>query len=260
MMTDLFSTFSSDLFGRQSAAVTGGSGGIGRATALALARLGANVAGGYRRSQQEADDACRQAAANGANAVPIQVDVMQTDQVHRFMEQAVEAIGPLDMLINCAGTWPEAMVYQMEDQEWTDTIATNLYGTYYTCKVASKLMTKRRSGRIVNFSSITTDRGARTSHAHYATEKAGVSAFTRSLAYELAPYNVTVNSVAPGMIRTKITGAALKQREEQYLEQIPLSRIGSPDEVASLVVYLVSPPAAYITGQVIHVNGGMWMS
>ena len=127
MMTDLFSTFSSDLFGRQSAAVTGGSGGIGWATALALARLGANVAVGYRRSQQEADDACRQAAANGENAVPIQVDVMQTDQVHRFMEQAVEAIGPLDMLINCAGTWPEAMVYQMEDQEWTDTIATNLH-------------------------------------------------------------------------------------------------------------------------------------
>ena len=259
-MTDRFSTFSSDLLRGQSAAVTGGSGDIGRATALALARLGANIAVGYRRSQQEADDACRQAAANGANAVPIQVDVMQTDQAHRFMEQAVEAIGPLDMLINCAGTWPEAMVYQMEDQEWSDTIATNLHGTYYTCKVASKLMIKRRRGRIVNFSSIAAERGARTSHAHYAAAKAGVSAFTRSLAYELAPYNVTVNAVAPGMIRTKMTSGALKQREDQYLKQIPLGRIGSPDEVASLVVYLVSPAAAYITGQVIHVNGGMWMS
>lgn len=261
IMTDnVLATFAAGILSSQSAVVTGGSGGVGRAVCLALARAGANLVVGYHSDAGAAHAVCEEATALGVRAVPIQVNVAQADEVYRFMEQANGALGPVDILVNSAGTWPEAKIWEMDDQQWHDALAVNLNGTYYACKAASKVMIQRRSGKIVNFSSIAAARGARSGHAHYAAAKGGVAAFTRSLANELGPYGINVNAVAPGIIRTKMTEQALEDRGADYHSQIPLGRIGLPEEVAGLVLFLVSPAARYITGQTIHVNGGMWMS
>ncbi len=260
MVDSVLATFTAGILSGQSAVVTGGSGGVGRAVCLALAHAGANLVVGYHRDAPAAQGICEQAAVFGVRAVPIQVDVAQADEVYAFLQQANGAIGPVDILVNCAGTWPEAKIWEMEDQHWHHALAVNLNGQYYACKAASKVMIQRQSGKIVNFSSIAAVRGARSGHAHYAAAKGGVVSLTRTLANELGPYHINVNAVAPGIIRTAMTQQALEDRAADYHSQIPLGRIGLPEEVAGLVLFLVSPAARYITGQTIHVNGGMWMS
>lgn len=259
-MGSVLETFTPGMLSGQNAVVTGGSGGIGRAICLALAHAGANLAVGYHGDTTAAQIVCDEAAGFHVRAVPFQVDVARARAAYRFMDEAKAVLGPLDILVNCAGTWPGAKIWEMEDRQWRRALAVNLGGTYHTCKAASKEMIQRRQGKIVNFSSIAAVRGARSGHAHYAAAKGGVASLTRSLANELGPYNINVNAVAPGMIRTNMTREALEDRAADYLSDIPLGRIGLPDEVAGLVLFLVSPAACYITGQTIHVNGGMWMS
>ena len=254
------STFDSKMLQGQGAVVTGGSRGIGRATCLALAAVGAQVIVGYVRNRRAAEQTCREAAAFGASPQPLQVDVSQPDEVYRFMDQATELTDSLDILVNCAGTWPQARIDNIEDRDWDDTLATNLSGTYYTCKAASQAMILQKQGRIVNFTSIAAVRGAYSGHAHYAAAKGGVASLTRTLANELGRHQITVNAVAPGVIRTDMTAQALDERESEYAQQTALGRIGQPDEAAGAVLFLVSPAADYVTGQTLHVNGGMWMS
>jgi len=258
-MGSVLGTFDSDMLQGQVAVVTGGSRGIGRASCLALAAAGAKVAVGYVRDRRAAEDVCKVGSRFDGQLVPLQVDVSQREQVHRFMEQAA-ALGSLDSLVNCAGTWPQARVEEMPDEDWAEALAINLTGTYYVCKEASKTMIEQGRGSIVNFTSVAAFRGAYSGHAHYAAAKGGVVSFTRTLANELGPHNITVNSVAPGVIRTDMTAAALQQREQEYRQQTALGRIGLAEEVAGAVLFLVSSAARYVTGQSLHVNGGMWMS
>lgn len=256
-LTSVLGTFAPRMLAEQNAVVTGGSRGIGRAVCLALAGAGANVAVGFERDARAAEAVGETAAALGVHAVAIQVDVAQPESVYRFFEQAEAALGLPEVVVNCAGTWPEARIWEMDDQAWLRTLAVNLSGTYYACKAASRSMIAHRRGKIVNFSSIAAVRGARSGHADYAAAKCGVLGLTRSLANELGPYNVNVNAVAPGMIRTDMTRQALEDRESDYRAQMALDRIGAPDDVAGAVLFLVSPAAAYVTGQTLHVDGGM---
>jgi 3-oxoacyl-[acyl-carrier protein] reductase len=259
-MPAALSTFASDMLKGRMAVVTGGSRGIGSETCLALARSGANVVVGFGQSNEAAASVCREAVACGVHAVALAVDVRRAEDVDRFMAEAEAAAGPVDLLVNCAGTWPAALVHELDDGDWQDALAVNLSGTFHACRAASRSMMARRSGRIVNFSSIAADRGARSGHAHYAAAKGGVQSFTRSLANELGPHGINVNAVAPGMIRTDMTDDALGKHEDAYCRQTALGRIGRPEEVAGAVLFLASPAATYITGQTLHVNGGMWMS
>ena len=239
--------------------VTGGSQGIGRSVCVALVQAGARVAVGFHTNAQAAQAVCQEASNFDGHALAIQVDVTDPDAVERFVDQANHDLGPIDALVNCAGTWPQAPIWKMDNQAWGEALAVNLNGTYHTCKAVSRQMMARRKGKIVNFSSVAAVRGAHSGHAHYAAAKGGVISLTRSLANELGPYQINVNAVAPGVISTKMTEQALQDREAEYRAQIPLGRIGTPLEVAHVVLFLISPAAQYITGQTIHVNGGMWM-
>jgi 3-oxoacyl-[acyl-carrier protein] reductase len=250
-------TFGPEMLSGQNALVSGGSRGIGRAVCLALAGAGASVGVGFERDSAAAGAVVESAAALGSRAVTIQVDVANPDAARRFIEQGESALGPLDIVINCAGTWPEAKAWDLDDDAWQRTLAVNLSGTFYVCKAASRSMIERRNGKIVNFSSIAAVRGARSGHADYAAAKGGIVSLTRSLANELGPFNINVNAVAPGMIRTDMTRQALQAREDDYRSQTALGRIGLPDDVAGAVLFLVSPAAGYMTGQTIHVDGGM---
>ena len=252
-------TFRSDALAQRNAVVTGGSRGIGRAVVEALARAGANVVVGYRSRADAARSLCEHACSGNVKLVPMQVDVARPDDAQRFVEEAESALGDLDILVNCAGVWPVARIWEMRQSQWAQTLAVNLSGTFHTCQAASRLMIHRRSGRIINFSSVAAVRGARSGHADYAAAKGGVSSLTRSLANELGPYGITVNAVAPGIVHTDMTYEALRDRGDDYLTQIPLGRIGTPAEMAGLVVFLASPAADYVSGQIIHVNGGMLM-
>jgi 3-oxoacyl-[acyl-carrier protein] reductase len=251
--------FRANLLAGRVAVVTGGSRGIGRAVCLTLAKIGAQVVVGYHRDSQAAEDTCSAAMQSKTTALAVQVDIADRQDAFRLMERAQEAFGRVDILVNCAGIWPTANAWDMSQEHWRQTLAVNLDGTFYACQAACTVMMPQREGRIVNFSSVAATRGARTGHADYAASKSGVDALTKSLAHELAPYNINVNAVSPGMISTRMTEHAVRDRDSDYVQQIPLGRVGSPEDVAGLAVFLASPAADYITGQVFHVNGGMLM-
>jgi 3-oxoacyl-[acyl-carrier protein] reductase len=253
----ILGTFAPGMLAGQSAMVTGGSRGIGRAAALALAAAGANVAIGYHRDEEAARLVCDEAAASGVGAEPFAVDVAQPQEVSRAAAQVADTFGAIDILVNSAGVWPQGRFWEIDDADWRRTLAINLDGTFYACKAVSPGMIDRRRGRIVNFSSIAAARGARTGHADYAASKGAVVSLTRSLAFELGPYSITVNAIAPGVIRTDMTREALVEREDSYRSQIALGRIGTADEVAAAVLFLVSPAGEYVTGQTLAVDGGM---
>src|SRR5262249_26360884 len=153
--------------------------GVGAAVCLALAQTGSNVAVGYHSNARAAHDLCEKIAYFGSCAVPIPVNVARADEVYRFMQEVDETLGPIDILVNCAGTWHQATFQEMEDREWDEALAVNLNGSYYACKAAARVMIRRRSGKMVNFSSVAAVRGARSGHAHYATAKGGVASLTR---------------------------------------------------------------------------------
>jgi 3-oxoacyl-[acyl-carrier protein] reductase len=231
------------------ALVTGASRGIGRAIALELARAGAEVVVGYRSGEQEAA-----AVAAEANGRAIQADVSDPDSARSL----VEAAGDLDVLVNNAGLTRDGLLARMSDDDWRDVIETNLSSVFYTCRAVSRPMMKRRSGSIVNVSSIVGVRG-NWGQTNYAASKAGIIGFTKSLARELGSRNVRANVVTPGYVRTQLTDVLPEDATTAMLGATPLGRLGEPEDVAGAVRFLCSDAAAFVTGAVVHVDGGLGM-
>ena len=238
--------------------VTGASRGIGRATALRLASDGAKVALNFASNISKAQEVKSEIEAAGSEAILLQGDVSKFDVVTELINKTVETWGRLDILVNNAGIARDNLLLKMSEDDFDKVIATNLKGVFNCTKAVTKIMMKQRYGRIVNMSSVVALRG-NVSQANYAAAKAGIIGLTKSAARELASRGVTVNAVAPGFIDTDMTAALSEKVKEVMLKEIPAGRMGTPDDVANAVAFLVSDQAAYITGQVLSVNGGLVM-
>ncbi|NJO39356.1 MAG: 3-oxoacyl-[acyl-carrier-protein] reductase [Cyanobacteria bacterium CRU_2_1] len=241
----------------QVAVVTGASRGIGRAIAFAFAAEGANVVVNYASSSKAAEAVVAEIVEKGGNAIALQADVAQADQVDALFNAVMEKWGRIDVLVNNAGIARDALVLRMKLEDWQTVIDLNLTGVFLCTRAVSKIMLKQRAGRIINLTSVVGEMG-NPGQANYSASKAGVIGFTKSVAKELASRGITVNAVAPGFITTDMT-ADLKA--DDILKFIPLGRYGQPEEVAGLIRFLAADPAAaYITGQIINVDGGMVMA
>lgn len=239
------------------ALVTGGSRGIGRATALRLAELGANVAINYVRDNQAAEDVVARVKALGVEAAAFQADVSRIDDAERLVSETTARFGRLDILVCNAGIWEGAAVDELSEELWDRTLEVNLKGTWTVCHAAVPLMKRQRFGRIVIVSSTAGQRGE-ADVSNYAASKGGQISFTKSLAPELASFGINVNCVAPGWVETDMTGDDLadKVRGAQIRSTIPLGAAATPDEIAQPIVFLCSSWARHITGEVLNVNGG----
>lgn len=244
---------------RKGALVTGSSRGIGRAIALSLAEAGMNVCVNCssERSLPAAQELAAQISATyGVKSLALVANVASAEEAQTLVEFAHTAFGRLDVLVNNAGITRDGLVARMKEEDFDAVIDVNLKGTFNCCKVATKIMMKQRSGRIVNMSSVVGVSG-NAGQANYAASKAGVIGITKSLSRELAPRNVTVNAVAPGFIETDMTDALSDKQREAISSRIACGRLGQPEDVANLVKFLASDEAGYITGQVICIDGGM---
>ncbi|MBR0061912.1 MAG: 3-oxoacyl-[Selenomonadaceae bacterium] len=248
---------SSNLSGK-TALVTGASRGIGRAIALRLAEDGAKVALNFSSNISKAEEVKAAIEASGGTAMLVQGDVSNFAVVTELIKKVVDDWGRLDILINNAGITRDNLLLKMSEDDFDKVIATNLKGVFNCTKAVTKLMMKQRGGRIVNMSSVVGLKG-NISQANYAAAKAGIIGFTKSAARELASRGVTVNAVAPGFINTDMTAALSEKVKEVMMQEIPAGRMGTPEDVANAVAFLVSDEAAYITGQVLSVDGGMAM-
>jgi 3-oxoacyl-[acyl-carrier protein] reductase len=238
------------------AIVTGASRGIGRAVALALAAEGASVAINYASSNTAAEALVAEIRAAGAEAISLQADVSKADRVESLVAAVMAKWGRVDVLVNNAGITRDTLLMRMDLEQWQGVIDLNLTGVFLCTKAISKIMLKQKSGRIVNISSVAGQIG-NPGQANYSAAKAGVIGFTKAVAKELASRNITVNAVAPGFITTDMTEGL---KADEILKFIPLGRYGQPEEIAGMVRFLASDPAAaYITGQTFNVDGGMVM-
>lgn len=243
---------------RRAALVTGGGRGIGRAICLALAAQGYNVAVNYAASSAAAEQTAADCRAYGVEAVALQADVTDPAACQTLVDTAAKTFGRLDVLVNNAGVTADKLILRMQPKDFDKVINANLRGAFFCCKAACKLMMRQRYGRIVNISSVVGLHG-NAGQANYAASKAGLIGLTKSLAKEFAARNVTVNAVAPGFIGTDMTNAMTDAAKQAALGSIPAGRIGDPEEVANAVAFLAGENAAYITGQVLCVDGGMGM-
>jgi 3-oxoacyl-[acyl-carrier protein] reductase len=241
------------------ALITGGSRGIGAAVAQTLATAGAAVAVCARNGEAAAATASA-IAAQGGQALGVAADVSRAEDAERLVKACLERFGRLDILVNNAGITRDGLVLRMKDGDWSDVLAVNLNGAFYCARAALRVILKQKqSGRIINIGSVVGSMG-NAGQANYVTSKAGLIGLTKALAREVAVRGVTVNLVAPGFIETDMTANLPDAVKETYRGQIPLGRFGTAADVAAAVAFLASDGAAYITGQVIHVNGGMWSS
>jgi len=246
------------LLENKTAIVTGGSRGIGRAICVALAKEGANIVTCYAKGAAAAEETAAMCREYGVQAVAVQADVAVPGEVEALFAEALKITGTIEILVNNAGITRDGLLLRMSDDDFNQVIDTNLRGAFYCMRAASKLMMKKRYGRIVTISSVVGVSG-NAGQVNYAASKAGVIGMTKSLAKELGSRNVTANAVAPGFITTDMTEGLPDAVKEQMAKEIPLSRMGRPEDVADAVTFLVSDKASYITGQVLHVDGGMVM-
>ncbi|KOO49316.1 3-oxoacyl-[acyl-carrier-protein] reductase [Viridibacillus arvi] len=242
----------------KTAVVTGASRGIGRAIALTLAEQGARVVVNYSGSQSKAEEVVAEITENGGEAIAVQANVADADEVTALMKAATDTFGSLDILVNNAGITRDNLLMRMKEQDWDDVMNTNLKGVFLCTKAVSRQMMKQRAGRIINVASIVGVSG-NAGQANYVAAKAGVIGLTKTTAKELAARNIYVNAVAPGFIATEMTDELPAEVKDQMLGQIPLAKLGDPKDVAKVVLFLASDDASYITGQTIHVDGGMVM-
>ena len=242
----------------KSALVTGASRGIGKCIATKFAKEGYNVAVNYAGSKEKAEAVVEEIKAKGVDSFAIQANVADADEVKAMIKEVVSQFGSLDVLVNNAGITRDNLLMRMKEQEWDDVIDTNLKGVFNCIQKATPQMLRQRSGAIINLSSVVGAVG-NPGQANYVATKAGVIGLTKSAARELASRGITVNAVAPGFIVSDMTDALSDELKEQMLTQIPLARFGQDTDIANTVAFLASDKAKYITGQTIHVNGGMYM-
>ena len=242
----------------QVALVTGASRGIGRAIAVALGQAGAYVVVNYRGNQEAAETTLEEVRVVGGQGELCQFDVAVETEIDAAVKKIVDGQGKIDILVNNAGVTSDTLLIRTKAQDWDQVVDTNLKGTVLCTKSVCRLMIRQRYGRIVNLSSVVGQTG-NAGQSIYAATKAGILGFTKSVARELAARGITVNAVAPGFIETEMTATLSPQLQEEFLRSIPLGRFGTSEEVAQLVVFLTGPGAAYITGQVMNVNGGLYM-
>ncbi|MFC4023185.1 3-oxoacyl-[acyl-carrier-protein] reductase [Oceanobacillus longus] len=242
----------------KNALVTGASRGIGKAIALELARQGANVAVNYAGSEAKAQDVVEEIEQMGVKAFKIQADVANEANVKSMVKDVIGEFGSLDILVNNAGVTRDNLLMRMKEEEFDQVINTNLKGVFVCTKSVTRQMMKQKAGRIINVASIVGVSG-NPGQANYVAAKAGVIGLTKTTAKELASRNILVNAVAPGFISTDMTDELNEEQKESMLSLIPLAKLGTPEDVAKVVRFLASEDANYITGQTIHIDGGMVM-
>ena len=240
----------------QVAIVTGGSRGIGRGIVKAFAAEGAKVGFVYKGSQQAAESLTAEVAQSGGIAKGHQCDVANHEQVAKVVEAVEADWGPVNILVNNAGVIRDGLLVGMRPEEWNTVIQTNLGGTFNFCLAVAMKLARQRKGRIINISSVAADH-VNKGQTNYAASKGGVNSFTRALAVELAGRGVTVNAIAPGFIETEMTEAIRNKAGERVKKLIPLKRLGQPEDIAKVAVFLASADAGYITGQILTVDGGL---
>ncbi|WP_078595531.1 3-oxoacyl-[acyl-carrier-protein] reductase [Evansella clarkii] len=242
----------------QNALVTGGSRGIGRAICIALAKQGVNVAVNYSGSKEKAEAVAEECRSYDVKAFALQANVADSEAVNGMVKTTIEEFGSLEILVNNAGITKDTLIMRMKEADFDAVIETNLKGVFNCSKAVTRPMMKQRYGRIINISSVVGVLG-NAGQANYVASKAGVIGLTKSMARELANRNINVNSIAPGFIETDMTEALSEEVTSEMLKQIPLGKLGTPEQVADVAVFLASDASSYMTGQTLHVDGGMVM-
>ena len=242
----------------KTALVTGSGRGLGKAIAQKLAAMGANIVLNDVAFSDSVDQTAEEFKASGYNCVVTKGDVRSAEDVEDMVKKAVEAFGTLDILVNNAGITKDTLIIKMSEKDWDDVLDINLKGAFLCTKAAAKIMMKQRSGKIINIASVAGVMG-NPGQANYSSSKAGLIGLTKSTAKELASRSITCNAVAPGLILSKMTENLPEKVKENYLNNIPLGRFGTSEDVANVVGFLASDDSNYVTGQVIHIDGGLVM-
>lgn len=242
----------------KTAIVTGATRGIGKAIALKLAKLGANVVINYRSSLASAEQVIKEIENDGGFAFAVKADISSYNEAETLIKETVKRYGTVDILVNNAGITKDALILRMKEEDFDNVINTNLKGTFNCIKHTAPIMLKHKSGKIINISSVIGIIG-NAGQANYAAAKAGIIGLTKATAKELGSRGITVNAVAPGFIQSNMTDILSDKVKDDILNTIPLKRLGSTEDVANITAFLASPEANYVTGQVINVDGGMVM-
>ena len=239
------------------ALITGGSRGIGKSISKRLASQGATVVINYIQNETAAENTKKEIEESGGQVFTSKFDVADFDAVHEEVDKIIEKLGGLHILINNAGITKDTLLMRMKEEDWDNVISINLKGIFNCTKAVTRNMFKQREGRIVNLTSVVGEMG-NAGQTNYAASKAGIIGFTKACAREMASRGITVNAVSPGFIKTDITDELTEELKKDYISRIPLNRFGTPEDIAGAVAFLVSDDAAYITGEVFRVNGGIY--